>query len=425
MNNVYCIGIGGIGLSALARYYAYRGAKVSGSDDHDSMLCEMLRKEGIAVELGRNAERVTDDIGLCIYTIAVQQDHPELVKARALGIRTLTYPEALGELTKTKTTIAICGTHGKTTTTAMTYHALKACGINPTLIVGSLLQGDQARLGVGSNFIPGESEYLVVEACEYRRSFLNLEPKHILLTNIDEDHLDYYKDRADIDNAFQTFIDKLPEGGVCIAHEDMTLVPKTGKKVNADVIDRASIKLSVLGEHNQSNAQLVLMLGKELNLPEEKLREGLLQFTGTWRRLEYKGIWHDIVMYDDYGHHPTEIKATLAALRTKYTHDKYKVIAVFQPHLFSRTKEHLDEFAESFFDADTVCIMPIYAAREKDDGSITSEDLVEKTHNAMYMESFDEIKNYVLGKPRHNTVLITIGAGDVNRFHEVLEGVVH
>jgi UDP-N-acetylmuramate--alanine ligase len=290
----------------------------------------------------------------------------------------------------------------------------KALGKSPTVIVGSLLSDG------GTNFIQGDSEYLIVEACEYKRSFLNYNPTHIIVTNIDADHLDYYKDLDDIKKAFQEFVDKVPEKGTLVTHADVELVTKA-TKINADYIDASSIELSVLGEHNKRNAQLALALSDALGFSQNEARKGLLMFNGTWRRLEYKGVWHDIAMYDDYGHHPTEVKATLQALREKYTHDKYKVIAVFQPHLFSRTKEHLDEFAHSFVDADVVCVLPIYGAREVDDGTISSHDLVEKTQGAIYMETFEEIKKYVLSKPHYHTVLITIGAGNVSTFHNELE----
>jgi UDP-N-acetylmuramate--alanine ligase len=293
----------------------------------------------------------------------------------------------------------------------------KAVGKNPTVIVGSLLSDG------GTNFIQGDSEYLIVEACEYRRSFLNYNPTHIIVTNIDTDHLDYYKDLADIKSAFQEFVNKLPGTGSVITHSDVELITEA-KKINADYIDATSIELTVLGEHNKRNAQLALALSDALLFDQTDARKGLLAFRGTWRRLEYKGIWHDIAMYDDYGHHPTEIRATLQALREKYPHEKYKVVAVFQPHLFSRTKEHLDEFAHSFGDADMTCVLPIYGAREVDDGTISSHDLVEKTDKAIYMETFDEIKKYVLGKPHYNTVLITIGAGSVSTFHDELEDVI-
>lgn len=416
--HVHCIGIGGIGLSAIARYCHSKGAEVSGSDGGTSRITEDLSKEGMTIYKGHNGSQVGNEVDLVIYTIAIPDSNPELAFARKRGITCLTYPEALGMLTEEYTTIAVCGTHGKTTTTAMVVSMLKSCGKNPTVIVGSLLAEG------GTNFIQGDSEYLVVEACEYKRSFLNLHPDYALVTNIDADHLDYYKDLNDIKSAFQSFADKLPSAGSLITHADVSF-DTVAQKVDADLISKDSIELSVLGDHNKSNAQLALALAQVLGLDEDDARQGLLSFKGTWRRLEYKGIWHDITLYDDYGHHPTEIKATLSALREKYPESKYTVIAVFQPHLFSRTKEHLEEFAESFVDANKVCILPIYAAREVDDGSISSEDLVEKTYGAMYVESFEEIEKYLTSRVRHNTVLITIGAGDVNRFHDMLQDVVH
>lgn len=411
--HVHCIGIGGIGLSALARYCKSHGAHVSGSDGSASRITEDLQQEGMEVHIGHDATHVEDGTTLVIYSIAVKDSNPELRVAKEKGITCMTYPEALGMLTQEYTTIAVCGTHGKTTTTAMLASMFKACGKNPTVIVGSLLSDG------GTNFIQGDSEYLIVEACEYKRSFLNLHPSHIIVTNIDADHLDYYKDLDDIKSAFQEFVDKLPKDGTLVTHGDVSLLT-FAKKINADTIDKNTIALSVLGGHNKSNAQLALAHSDTLGFPQEDARNGLLSFRGTWRRLEYKGLWHDIAMYDDYGHHPTEIKATLQALREKYPHGKHNLIVVFQPHLYSRTKLLLDDFSESFFDADKICIMPIYAAREDDDGTISSHDLVEKTMNAIYMETFDEIKKYVLGKPHYNTVLITIGAGDVSTFHNNL-----
>ncbi len=415
--HVHCIGIGGIGLSAIARYCHTHGAKVTGSDSGDSRITHDLRKEGITIYVGHNVTHLSLDTDLLIYTIAVSDTNPELVAARAKGITCISYPEALGELTQEYTTIAVCGTHGKTTTTAMIASMMKACGKSPTVIVGSLLSDH------GTNFIQGDSEYLVVEACEYRRSFLNLHPTYVVVTNIDEDHLDYYKDLADIKSAFQSFVDKVPASGSLVTHGDVELMT-AGAKVNGDTVNKSTIELSVLGEHNKLNAQLVLALAGTLGLSENDARRGLLSFRGTWRRLEYKGIWHDIAMYDDYGHHPAEIKATLQALREKYPHDKYTLIAIFQPHLYSRTKLLLDDFSTSFSDADKICIMPIYAAREVDDGTISSLDLVEKTINAIAMETFDEIQKYVLGRPHYNCVLVTIGAGDVSTFHDRLENVV-
>lgn len=404
--NVHCIGIGGIGLSAIARYCHAQGGVVSGSDGGSSRITLDLQKEGITVYLGHDAKNITDDIDLIIYTIAVTENNVELKSARARGITCMTYPEALGMLTKEYITIAVCGTHGKTTTTAMVASMLTVAGKKPTVVVGSLLASN------GTNFVQGDSEYLVVEACEYKRSFLNLHPTYILVTNIDEDHLDYYKDIHDIEHAFQEFANKLPESGSLITHTNVTL-STLGKKVNADLFDKEKIELSVLGAHNKQNAQLALALSQVLNLDENKAREGLKAFTGTWRRLEYKGTQKGAIVYDDYGHHPTEIQATLQALREKYKQGKFKLIVIFQPHLFSRTKLLLQEFSQAFSLADKICVLPIYASREKDDETISSHDLVEITHNAIYMESFEEVKKYLDKNAHSGSVVLTIGAGDV------------
>jgi UDP-N-acetylmuramate--alanine ligase len=351
-------------------------------------------------------------VDLVIYSIAVSEDNPELAQAKTKGVTCMTYPEALGELTKEYTTIAVCGTHGKTTTTAMVASMLKACGESPTVIVGSLLAEG------GMNFVQGTGKYLVVEACEYRRSFLNLHPTHVIVTNIDEDHLDYYKDLDDIRNAFQEFVDKVPASGSVITHSNLSL-HSPGKVTDADCTDRDSIKLTVLGEHNKNNAQLVLTLAETLGLDNTKAREGLKAFTGTWRRLEYRGTQKGAHLYDDYGHHPTEIKATLQAIREKYPSGKFKLFVVFQPHLYSRTKLLLDDFAQSFALADIICILPIYASREKDDGTITSEDLVEKTQGAIYMSNFEEVKNYLDKNAHSGSVVLTIGAGDVYTLYDI------
>lgn len=407
---IYCIGIGGIGLSALARYYKNKGYEISGSDLNESEIDKDLRKEGINVDIGHNEEHITNDINLVVYTIAISIDNVELLKAKELGIKCLSYPEALGEITKDYTTISVCGTHGKTTTTAMIYYALKACGIKPTVIIGSLLSDG------GTNFIAGDSKYLVVESCEYRRSFLNLNPKHIIVTNIDVDHLDYYKDIEDIHDAFQSFADKLDEDGFLVTHSDVSLNTEA-KKVEADCFDKKNIELTVLGEHNQLNAQLVLALTKELGLDEIKVRVGLKQFPGTWRRLEYKGKTENgVIVYDDYGHHPNEIKATLEALRSKYPLPDFKLHVFFQPHLHSRTKAFFEEFTDVLKEADFVSLMPIYKARLETDLSVSSEDLrdsiIKKGGQAESLSSISDMPDRIIAITDQNTIVLNIGAGD-------------
>ncbi len=412
---VYCIGIGGIGLSALARYYKHKGYDVSGSDSTDSDLIVSLRKESIDVSIGSDKTRITNDIDLVVYTIAISPDDLEYMHAKEISLKCMSYSEALGGVTKEKITIAVCGTHGKTTTTALTYYSLKACGINPTLIIGSLLSEK------GTNFIPGDSEYMIVEACEYKRSFLDLFPTHIIVTNIDADHLDYYKDIEDIHNAFQSFADKLPENGLLVTHSNVSLNTK-GKKIDADCVDKKSIELSVLGEHNKENAKLVLALTNALGLDDSKARFGLKNFPGTWRRLEYKGKTpNGISVYDDYGHHPTEIKATYEALRTKYPKGEYKIVIFFQPHLYSRTKALLPYFVEVLKDVDQVFVLPIYKAR-LEDTSVINEDIVVEEINkagghAEKISSLGEIPDKIESITDTKTVVVNMGAG--NAFEEV------
>lgn len=411
---VHCIGIGGIGLSAIARYCHSEGASVSGSDGAQSRITLDLQKEGIEVIIGHDAKNIKDGTDIVIYSIAVSEDNAELVEAKSRGITSISYPEALGWLTDEYTTIAVCGTHGKTTTTAMISSMMEECGESPTVIVGSLLSKG------GTNFVKGHGKYLIVEACEYKRSFLNLHPTHVLVTNIDEDHLDYYKGIEDIKSAFQSFADLIPENGFLITHGDVTLETK-GKKINANTIEKSSIKLNVLGDHNRSNAQLVLSLAEILGLYKEKAKLGLENFSGTWRRMEYKGEYKGAKLYDDYGHHPTEIKATLEAIREKYPDSKYKLVVVFQPHLYSRTKLLLDDFSKSFYLADKIYVLPIYASREALDESISSIDLVEKTDNAVYTETMEEIKKEIDNKYHSGSVILTIGAGDVYKLHDLLK----
>lgn len=412
---IHCIGIGGIGLSALARYYKSQGHTVSGSDASSSELVANLRKEGIEVYTGHSKEHIKDDVDFVVYTIAIPDSNEELYEAKSRGMITKTYPEALGDITQDKTTITVSGTHGKTTTTAMMYYAMKACGVNPTVIVGSLLSDK------GSNFVAGDSEYMIVEACEYKRSFLNLHPTHAVITNIDEDHLDYYKDLADIKSAFQSFADKIPIEGSLTTHRDVRLM-SLARHIDADTYDTKSIELSVLGEHNRYNAQLVLALLTSLHFDEANVRAGLKQFMGTWRRMEYKGkTLHGVPVYDDYGHHPKEIAASVEALREKYPHGEYKLVMLFQPHLYSRTKALLPDFVNVLKDVDEVHLLPIYRAR-LEDTSIINEDVVitainQAGGNAKRLLSLADIPACVESITDPMSVIVNMGAG--NAFEEL------
>jgi len=418
--NIHFIGIGGIGISAIARMFLLEGKKVSGSDMSDSKAVKELEKFGAKIHIGHSAENIPKDTDLVIYTIAIDKNNPELKEAIKRNIKILTYPESLKEVSKNKYTIAVSGTHGKTTTTAMIAKIMIDAGLDPTVIVGSFLKGHE------SNFIAGKSKYFVVEACEYRKSFLNIKPTIALITNIDNDHLDFYKDIADIQNAFREFVSHLGKDNYLIANiKDKTIIPVL-KDLNTNIINSKDffdkeLKLKIPGEHNKEDASFALAVVNILGIAKEKAKKSLEEFVGTWRRFEYKGeTKNGVLIYDDYGHHPTEIKATLSGAREFF--GKKKIFVAFQPHLYSRTKILLNDFVTAFGDADEILVAPIFAAREKFDPSITSEILVDKINNtkALSFKNFVDIENYLLENLKKDDVLITIGAGDIYKIGESL-----
>ncbi len=440
------IGIGGIGMSALARYYKSQGFQVSGSNMGESTdLISGLIKEGVFVICGDQvASNVPVDSDIIIYTVAIGSDNAELIAAHHIAnnsekkVKILTYAEALGVMSNNKRVIAVCGSHGKTTTTALVYFALREAGLDPSVIIGSLININ----GKKTNYIASEnkdSEWLIIEACEYKRSFMNYDPEIILVTNIDNDHLDYFKDLDDIKNTFQEFANKLnnletKKLNKLIIHqeEDYLNLNIFANKVICDQIELSTIELSVPGLHNRKNAQLVLALSNVLGLDNQKIRIGLKKFMGTWRRQEYKGKYFNMDFYDDYAHHPTEIKATLQAFKEKYKDDIHgkKIVAVFQPHLYSRTKILFDDFVTSFSDADEIIILPIYAAREKYDDSIDSQMLVREIQNKfgdknityikVEYDNWNLLKDYLEINANENKVVITMGAGDVHHVYDIM-----
>jgi UDP-N-acetylmuramate--alanine ligase len=419
--NIFFIGIGGIGVSAVARMMFLEDKNVSGSDISKSEITDELQKFGIKIQIGQSIDLVPKNTDLVIYSPAIMVYEPSIIETLSKRkIKSITYPEALHEISKDKYTIAVSGTHGKTTTTAMIAKMMLDAGLDPTVIVGSILKDQK------SNFIVGKSKYFVVEACEYRKSFLNIKPTVALITNIDNDHLDYYKDIADIQNAFKEFISQVEEDGHIITDiENKTVCPilrnLSGNIINSKNFFESRLKLKTPGEHNRRNASLALALAEVLGIDKEKAKKSLEDFSGTWRRFEYKGkTKNGALIYDDYGHHPTEIKATLAGAREFF--GKKKIIAVFQPHLYSRTKILLNDFAKAFKDADEVLLVPVYAAREKNDPEISSKILAKKIKNtkAKSFDSFGKIEKYLSKKLKKGNVLITIGAGDVYKIGESL-----
>ncbi len=421
IKKVYFIGIGGIGMSAVARMFLLKGREVFGSDVSVSEITSELEKRGAHVSIGAAVNELPEDIDLVIFTVAIPENHPELVEAKQKKIPTISYPESLGLISKDHFTIAVAGTHGKTTTTAMIAGILIEAGLDPTVIVGSLLKESK------SNFIPGRSKYFVVEACEYKRSFLNLKPDIAVITNIDDDHLDYYKNLAGVQKGFREFADLIKTDGTLVTDTASENVREILLGLRAQVVDFVSVQEKVTpgvpGKHNIQNAKAAFAVSKILGVPEEKALATLKKFSGTWRRFEEKGqTKNGVVVYDDYAHHPSEIAATLEAAHEKFPHSK--IVVAFQPHLYSRTKEHFEEFGPAFAGAHEVLILPIYAAREAVDDTISSEILTEKITKggvpAHFLPDFESVKKYVDMNLKSGDILFTMGAGNISNLAEII-----
>lgn len=426
IKKVHFIGIGGIGVSAIARMMLGEGKVVSGSDRGLSLVTEELARAGATIFEGHAASHITKDIDLVVYTIAIPADNPELVLAKKYGIPCATYAEMLGIISRNKYTVAIAGTHGKTTTTAMLAKVCLDAKKDPTVIVGSLIKNHNS---VGSNFIAGHSDLFIVESCEYQRSFLNLHPNVVVVTNIEADHLDYYKNLKEIQQAFGELVAKIPSDGYLICNaKDKVLAPVI-KKAKCKIIDwtstKAKPKLKVPGAHNVANAQAALAAAKILGINQVASLNSLAGFVGTWRRFEYKGATASgALVYDDYAHHPTEIRATLAGAR-EFLRARQKgiapgrLIAIFQPHLYSRTKLLLKDFAKSFAAADIIAIVDIYAAREKPDPSISSRDLVnllvKQKKNIHYTPKLADATAFIKATTGPGDLVVILGAGDIGQ----------
>ncbi len=446
INKVHFIGIGGIGMSGLARLFFSQGKKVTGSDLEDSALITDLKKEGISVKIGHKENNLPLDTDLVVFTEAIPENNVELKKAQQEKKSILTFFQALGLVSKDYFTIAICGSHGKTTTTAMTALNLIAGGLDPTVIVGTKMKEFGNR-----NERIGRSKYLVVEACEYRRSFLYLEPSLIVITNIDVDHLDYYKDDNDYRLAFAQFVQKLPKNGILILNDDdpetKKLLPeikdleiiKWGNKNNQQLeLDYwlenkkiwspkgkiGELELKIPGKHNLWNALASFIVGDKLGIERKKILSSLNNFAGTWRRFEFIGKKDGIEIYDDYAHHPTEIKATLTAAREKF--GKRRICLVYQPHQYNRTKNLLKEFGGAFFEADLVIVPNIYKVRDKkeDTEAVSAETLVAEinkvSQNAIFGDGFDHTVQILKDQLKSGDILMTMGAGDVWKIGEKL-----
>jgi len=412
--HVHFIGIGGIGMSGLARLFAHEGATVTGSDAHETDITKALETEGISVTYAQTAENITSSIDLVVYTEAMPVDHEELVAARERGIRTVNYFTALGEIANEYYLIAVSGTHGKTTTTAMLIDILEEGGLDPTAIVGSL------RSKTGSNYRAGKSKYFIAEACEYRRDFRHLKPDVLIITNLEHEHVDYYENLAAVQAAFRELTQSLPADGFLICDTSDKNITPVLEGVKAKVIDyRAYIdplmQLHLPGVHNRLNAAAAMAAAGTLGLEREVARTALEHFAGTWRRFEFKGEVNGAKVYDDYAHHPTEIKAAIAGARELYPSRKLTV--VFQPHTYSRTTSLFNDFVEALSLADQVVLVPIYAAREANESGVASEQLVEelnaKNIPARFFHTLEAAALAVKEEMSNTGVVLVMGAGTI------------
>lgn len=419
--HIHFIGIGGIGMSGLARFWLHEGAVVSGSDATQSEITDALVAEGARVVYQQVPENISADVQLVVYTEAMAHDHPELKAARERGIPTINYFEALGQVANEYYLIAVAGAHGKTTTTAMLIDVLEAAGLDPTAIVGSL------RSKTGSNFRAGKSKYAVVEACEYKRDFLHLAPDVLVITNIDHEHVDYYKDLADVQAAFRELAVKVPETGAVIANATDLHVAPVLAGLSCQVIDyrqhlSLTLPLKQPGLHNRQNAAAAAAAAAFVGIANEVAEAALSDFAGTWRRFEYKGIYNGAIIYDDYAHNPQKVAAAIAGTRELFP-DK-RLTVVFQPHTYSRTKVLCNEFVEVLATADRVVMLPIYAAREVFDPTVSSQDIVAalqgRSVQADFFATMEEAVQALKMTAGETDVVLCVGAGSVTRVSAAL-----
>lgn len=457
--HIHFIGIGGISMSALARLLKSRGFSISGSDWHESELTSQLKAEGIQVHIGQRAENITNDIDLVVYTAAVHTDNAEYRAAQENNIPLMPRSVLLGQIMKQYPhAVGISGTHGKTTTTSILSVLLLAGELDPTITVGGVLDL------IGGNLRIGGSDCFVAEACEYTNTFLSLYPTDVIILNIEEDHLDFFKDLADIRASFARYVSLVPADGTALINAEIedytTLFSKASCKLESYGILKETVSLEspsspytyaaanvtydkngcgsfdfiahgrflgrarmgVPGRHNVSNALPAIALALRYGVSMETILSALPSFTGTKRRFEYKGTLGEIQIYDDYAHHPTEIRATLSSAQR----GQKRTITIFQPHTYTRTKALLPEFAEALSLSDVVILAKIYAARETDTLGISSQTLadeISKKGKEVYcFETFNEIENFLLQFCLPGDLLITMGAGDIVKVGENLLG---
>ena len=448
--HLHFIGIGGISMSGLAEILLKEQFHISGSDAKESELTEKLTSLGADISYGQRASNIKEGIDAVVYTAAIHPDNPELQAAKERQIPTLTRAELLGQIMDNyQDSIAVSGTHGKTTTTSMITEILLEACTDPTISIGGILKS------IDGNIRVGKSNVFLTEACEYTNSFLNFYPKYALILNIEEDHMDFFKNLEHIRHSFHQFAGNVLAEGTLILNSEIPDYQELTKDLKCKVLTYGltpsdsyyadnitfntkgcgnftlmckdhtigMISMSVPGEHNVSNAVAACALALEMGLSFDCIQAALTHFGGTARRFEHKGQLGGITIIDDYAHHPTEIKATLKAAKNC---GQNRIICVFQPHTYTRTKAFLKEFAQALSAADLIILADIYAAREQNTIGISSQDLQQELQNlgceCHYFPSFDEIENFLLKKCMHGDLLITMGAGDIVQVGEHLLG---
>ena len=447
--HIYMIGIGGISMSGIAEILRNWDYEVSGSDSNVSKQTEWLESKGYKVNIGHVADNINNSIDLVVYTAAIKQDNPELVKARELGIPTVERGEFLGEITKLfKDNIGIAGTHGKTSTTSMVASAFVEANYDPSIQVGAVLKL------INGNYRVGNSDYFIIEACEYCDSYHNFKQRSAIVLNIDNDHLDYFKNIDNIQKSFEKYVSQLPEDGYLILNRDdercyelrnhtKATVVTVGNSEDADwtyknvVFDddgyptfdvyknnvlMGSISLKVAGMHNVFNATCCAALCDCYGIGVDIVNSALGKFDGASRRLEYKCMLNGAKVYDDYGHHPTEIMATVNGIKNKKYNESW---VVFEAHTYSRLFNHLNEFADALVNFDNIIIIDIYAAREVNTFGIKEDDLInilnEKGKKAIHISDHDDVISYLKDNVKENDLVITLGAGNVTKIANKLK----
>lgn len=448
--HVHCVGIGGIGLSAIAEILLSRGFKVSGSDIKESSMTEMLRDAGAQIFIGHDAANL-GDTDLLVFSAAVSMENPELAAAKEKGVPCISRAEALGAIMADYgISVAVSGTHGKTTTTSMVSLILENASYSPTILVGGILNQFHGNVKVG------KSEYFVTEACEYMDSFLSLKPWAEIILNIDSDHLDYFKDINHITESFSRFAHKVPETGLVVAFDSNPFVKAVTSDLPCRVVSfgfnetsnyyaknikfnemgmprydlysqgekLCEVQLAVPGEHNVANSLAATATCLSLGVELETIRKTLESFTGTQRRFDIVGKTDDgVTIIDDYAHHPTEIKATLSAARN-LAHKK--TWCLFQPHTYTRTMALFEEFADAFGDADVVILAEIYAAREKNIYKLSAKKLMEEIKQrhpgkeVYFLPDFGSMAEFVKNNVNTGDIVITMGAGDIYKVGELI-----